>query len=154
MRRPQILALFGFVLIFAACKGSQTLPSDPKSRLEQYITKSFAVRQAEDRAVMAEFLTGEAKRRLTAWSDAQFLRAFVETKRTFDRLLIREKRTISATEVNITYEISYTEKIDDRVRRITNRKLANLIEEQGLWHIREVRNLSELVEFRDELSLP
>lgn len=154
MFKTKNTVILAFCMAFAACTGSQNLPGDPKSRLEQYITKSFAVKQPEDRAVMSEFLTGEAKRRLTAWSDAQFLRAFVETQRTFDRLLIRETRKISASEVNITYEISYVEKVDARSRKVTNRKLANMLLEQGTWYIGEVRNLSELIEFQDELSLP
>ena len=154
MSKAKNTALLALFILLSACTGSQNLPGDPKSRLEQYITKSFAVKEPEDRAAMSEFLTGEAKRRLTAWSDAQFLLAFVETKRTFDRLLIRETRKVSATEVSITYEISYIEKVDTRTRKVTNRKLASMLQEQGTWYISEVRNLSELIEFQDELSLP
>lgn len=146
-------SILGAFLI-CGCSEPRNVPGDPKSRLEQYITKSFSVKNTSDRGEMAEFLTGEAKKRLTSWSDAQFLKAFVETKRTFERLLIRETRKISDQEVNITYELSYIEKIGDQSRKTTNRKLSNLVKENGSWFIREVKNLTELIEFQNELSLP
>lgn len=52
---------------------------------------------------MLNLLTGEAKTRLASWSEDQFRQAFIESKRQFLKLLFRETKAISSTEVMVTY---------------------------------------------------
>jgi hypothetical protein len=87
------LSLLSGLLVFSACsqfsQNSQEA-SEPKRRLSDYISKSFAVSSEADRAQLLTYLTGDAKTRLAAWSDEQFRQAFIDSKRQFQKLLIRE----------------------------------------------------------------
>jgi hypothetical protein len=135
---------------------------DPKRRLNEYISESFAVRGAQDRARLSAYLTGDAKTRLQSWSDEQFQQAFVDAKRKFVKLAFKEAKTVSADEVGITYELTYTSDIADprgkgqeaHNAKVTNRKLAQMVRRNGQWYISDVRNIKELVEYKNELSLP
>jgi hypothetical protein len=126
----------------------------PKQRLEQYISKSFAVNRVEDREELVKYLVGPTKIRLASWSDEQFRRAFIETQRNFIRLLIREIKEVSQNEVSITYELSYFENPKKVNTRKTARRNAIMIKENGIWFIREVKNISEIIEYSNEMSLP
>ena len=144
---PILLSLF----LFSACTQKADSGDDPKRRLNDYISQSFAVKGPQDRKELAAFLTGDAKTRIESWSDDQFMQAFVESKRQFIKLAFKELKATSADEVNITYELTYQNPHDSRV---TNRKLAQLLRQNGKWYIGDVRNLKELVEYKNELSLP
>ena len=137
-----------------ACDRKQAGSEDPTGRLTGYINKSFSVKGAEDKQELLSFLTGDAKTRLASWSDEQFRQAFVESKRSMGKLLIRETKNVSPDEVNITYELSYTDQAKGKDVKVTNKKLCQLIREQGKWYIRDVRNIKELIEYKDEMSLP
>lgn len=127
---------------------------DPKDRLRDYISKSFSVRGPADRGELTGFLTGDAKVRLVAWSDEQFLQAFVDSKREFVKLAFKEIEKRSDREVAITYELTYLDQSRGTDAKVTNKKLAQMIEREGRWYIAEVRNIKELVEYRNEMSLP
>lgn len=129
-------------------------PDDPKKRLNEYISKSFSVRQIQDRNQLADYLTGDARNRLHAWSDEQFKEAFIDSRRQFIKLAFREVKPTSGTEVSITYELTYLEQGRGSEAKVTNRKLAQMVKEQGKWVIKEVRNIKELIEYRNEMSLP
>ncbi len=144
------LALF---LSVGACTQKEQGLEDPKRRLNEYISQSFAVRGAEDRQVLAGYLTGDARRRLEAWSDEQFKDAFMASKRQFLKLVFKEVKTVSPTEVGITYELSYMDQGRGQAK-VTNKKLAQMQNEGGKWLISDVRSLNELVEFKNEMSLP
>ena len=93
-------------LSLSSCKDS-SLGADPKSRLSEYISHSFEVKGAGDRQALLGFLTGDAKTRLEAWSDDQFLEAFTSSKRQFLKLSFREVKPLGSDRVNITYEVTY-----------------------------------------------
>src|SRR5262245_24510294 len=107
--------LFGVFLLsigigVLGCSRSKDFSNDPKGRLTEYISRSFAVKSPGDKAELLHFLTGDVKSRLEGWSDEQFREAFIESKREFLKLLIREVKGISSSEVQITYELSYQDK--------------------------------------------
>jgi hypothetical protein len=140
-------------LLVSCTQGPKDL-EDPKRVLSEYISQSFNVRGPEDRNVLLGYLTGEAKIRLAAWSDEQFLTAFTDTKRIFKKLLVREVKPVSEGKVEITYEIIYLDQTPGRDARITNKKQTQLRFESGRWMIAEVKNVKELVEFNNEMALP
>ena len=82
--------LLSAALSLSACQGRKSSGNEPQQRLTDYIAVSFQARETKDRQKMTEFLTGGAKNRLLAWSDEQFRQAFVEHKRQFKKLSIRE----------------------------------------------------------------
>jgi hypothetical protein len=130
---------------------------DPRGRLSEYVTESFAVKGPEGRAKLLTQLTGDAKTRLAAWSDEQFMEAFVDAKRIFRKLTILEIKEIEAgAKTNVTYELAYlTKSADGHETRFTQRKMSTMVREGGgPWLIAEVRSLKELVEYQNEMSLP
>lgn len=148
-----VIVSLGMVIAVAGCNGAKQGPEDPKHRLNEYISKSFGVKGVEDRNALASFLTGQAKIRLYAWSDDQFRQAFVDSKRQFIKLAFTEIKPISADEVSITYELSYIDQGRGHDAKVTNRKLAQMVRENGKWMIRDVSNIKEMVEYRNEMSL-
>jgi len=139
---------------FSACSTRPAQSGDPKRRLNDYISHTFNLKSVGDRATLMTFLTGEAKARLGVWSDEQFRLAFLETKREFVKLVFNEIKS-SPNEANITYELSYIDKSKSNAK-ITNKKLCTLVKEQGVWFIKDVRNIKELVEYSEgmDMSLP
>lgn len=138
-------------LTLSACTQTDPNSKDPKERLSEYIGRTFSVKAYKDREELLGYLTGDARTRLSAWSEDQFAQAFLENKREFSKLAFREVKTVKTGEVNITYEVTYTQ---NKVTKITNKKLATLTLEGGRWLISGVRNIAELVEYQNEMSLP
>ena len=126
----------------------------PGKTLESYIQASFNVKDAQDKKKMEDLLTGDTKQRLSVWSDEQFLKAFVETKKKFGSLRILETKKVSDQEVALTYELSFREGEKDNLAQITQRKLCTLVLLDGGWKIKEVRSQRESIEYLKELSLP
>jgi hypothetical protein len=143
------------VFLFSACTQEHAGPNDAKSKLNDYITKSFSVKTPQDKQVLMTYLTGEAKTRLGAWSEDQFREAFVDTKRQFQKLAFKEVKNMSPSETQITYELSYLD-LDKKGSsfKVTNKKMAELVNDSGNWYIRDVHNIKELVEYQNEMSLP
>lgn len=139
------------------CTKSEVV-GDPKGRLTEYISRSFSIKSPEDRKLLLNYLTGDVKSRLSGWSDDQFREAFIDSKREFIKLAFREVKEISPVEVQITYELTYMDqgKGHEKAReaKVTNKKLCQLVYEQGRWYISDVRNIKELVEYKNELALP
>jgi hypothetical protein len=138
----------------SACNRGPSVPEDPKRRLSEYISRSFSVKSVQDREDLLTYLTGEAKTRLAAWSPDQFHSAFIESKRQFIKLVFNEMKSVSPNEVNITYELTYLDQGRGHDAKVTNKKLSYLILQQGRWLIRDVHNIKELVEYRNEMALP
>lgn len=127
---------------------------DPKKVLADYISRSFHVTSLSDRQALLAFLSHDARSRLSAWSDDQFREAFIEEKRQFLKLSFVELKRISPGELAVTYELSYVDKGKGHDARITQKKLAEMVRDQGSWTISDVRNIKELVEYQDEMALP
>ncbi len=153
-RARWVFVAFLCVGSLTACTTRRGDVNDPKERLRDYISKSFSIRSAADRDDLVSFLTGDAKFRLAAWSEEQFLQAFVDSKREFVKLSFKEIEKRGATEVAITYELTYLDQGRGSDAKVTNKKLAQLVEREGKWYIAEVKNIKELVEFKNEMSLP
>ncbi|MGZ3689680.1 MAG: hypothetical protein ACXWPM_13030 [Bdellovibrionota bacterium] len=142
-------------LIFAlSCTPKPVASNDPKARLQDYISQSFAIKSAGDRGELMNYLTGEARRRLEAWSEEQFREAFIESKRQFVKLAFREVKPVSPTEMKITYELTYVDQGRGHDAKVTNKKLCQMDLVNGKWLIADVQNIKELVEYQNELSLP
>lgn len=155
----QIRKLVGLSVILlgwslASCQSSKNLSLDPKERLRDYISLSFAVSNLADRDRLAEFLGGQAKTRLLAWSDEQFLQAFVDQKRQFIKLLVKEIEKRTESQIAVTYELTYMNQKEGKDAKVTNKKLAQMELRDGKWVIVEVQNLKELIEYKNEMSLP
>jgi hypothetical protein len=135
-----------------ACRDSG-MGIDPKNRLSEYINYSFSVKGAGDRQRMLDFLTGDAKSRLEAWSDDQFLEAFTATKRQFLKLSFREVKPLNPEQVNITYEVTYLDQAKGHNAKVTTKKLCELSQQEGKWFISDVHNIKELVEYQDDITI-
>ncbi len=136
------------------CTSKNSGANDPKGRLQEYISRSFAVSRLEDRESLMEYLTGDARKRLMLWSDEQFASAFIDSKRQFVKLLFPELRMKSENEAEITYEITYFDQGRGHDAKVTNRKLCQMVRDKGQWFIQDVHNIKELIEYRNELTIP
>ncbi len=152
--RSLVLLICCSVLIVGGCNKGKSNDSQPKTVLAEYIQRSFAVSKATDKAGLLELLTGDAKTRLSAWSDEQFSEFWIHGKRNFVRLVIHDQKKLTDSKVNITYELEYDDRSKGKDLRVTQMKNASLLAESGTWKIDEVRNIKELIEYKDELSLP
>jgi hypothetical protein len=139
---------------FAACTETTDMSHDPKKVLNDYISHSFSVRTPSDRQVLLSYLARDAKTRLAAWSDEQFQEAFIDSKRQFVKLVFTESKPISPAETSITYELSYIDQGKGHDAKVTQKKLAQMILEQGKWQISDVHSIKEMVEYRNEMALP
>lgn len=141
------------LLVLSACT-SRVEDQTPTKTLESYIEASFNVKGIEDKKKMEDLLTGDTKQRLAVWSEEQFLKAFVETKKKFSSLKVLENKKVSDKESALTYDLSYQEGEGDKAAQITQRKLCTLVNLDGGWKIKEVRSLRESIEYLKEFSLP
>lgn len=143
-----------------SCNRSQEIAGDPKLRLTEYISKSFNVKQVEDKGLLLAYLTGDVKQRFESWSPEQFRDAFLTTKRSLIKVSIREVKVIAENEAQITYELVYNEQRKSSEghvgeAKITNKKLCQMLrDDHGRWMIADVRSIKELIEFKDEFSVP
>jgi hypothetical protein len=142
------------LLAMSSCTRDQQSNDDPKRRLNEYISLSFSAKGPGDREKLVSYLTGQAKTRLTAWSDDQFKQAFVDSKRQFLRLVFTEEKKVSPTEVNLTYELTYVDQGRGHDAKVTNKKLCQMVLDRGIWFIKDVSNIKELVEYRNEMTFP
>lgn len=140
-----------------SCNKKDKESAVPKERIKAYVEKSFSIKRIEDREELEEFLIGDAKTRLAAWSDQQFEDAFIGKKRKFSRLFFREVKPIHDEEVNITYELTFLDRSEVTQKsdvRITNKKSCQMVKRNAEWYIKSCKNIKQLVEYNHELSLP
>lgn len=147
----------GFALFLSISLGACTnsiSDGTPAKVLESYIQTSFGATGVSDKKKMEEMLTGDTQARLASWSDEQFMKAFVESKKKFQGLKILETKKVSEGEVALTYELSYQEGSGDSEAKVTQRKMGTVVQADGSWKIKEVRSIRESIEYLKELSLP
>ena len=147
--RVMIVVLF----LGSACTRDDQNKS-PIKVLEKYIEISFNAKSVEDKRKMEELLTGDTKTRLASWSDEQFIRAFVETKRKFQSIKVLENKKVNGDETAVTYELSFQEGENEKKVQISQRKLCVIVTEGDVSKIKEVRSIRESIEYLKELSLP
>lgn len=148
----RLILAVGLVGLGACTKSQQE--ASPVHVLEQYIQISFNVQSLEDKSKMEQLLTGETQKRLASWSNEQFVRAFMETKRKFDSLKVLENKKIGDQEVGLTYELAFFEGEGSKKARTVQRKLAVVTGAPNAWKIKEVRSIRESIEYLEEFSLP
>ncbi len=148
-----MVAVLAFSVLSACQKGPEGL-DDPKKQLTNYISKSFSIKSLDDRKELLEFLAGDTRERLSTWSDEQFRQAFIETKREFIKLAIVDMKKQNEAEASITYELTYLDQERGKDAKVTTQRLAIMRRDSDRWLIQEVRNMKELVEFRNEMALP
>jgi hypothetical protein len=136
------------------CTSQKSGGNDPEARLKGYIYQSFNMNGPQDRESLSRFLAGPAKTRLAAWSEDQFRAAFLDTKRQFVKLVFAEIKKPTAKQVDITYELTYLDQGKGRDAKVTHKKLAQLSLDKDQWYISDVRNMKELIEYQNEMSLP
>ena len=68
-------------------------------------------------------------------------KAFIELKRQFLKLAFREVKQISPNAVSVTYELTYLDQGKGRDAKVTNKKFAQMLKEQGKWVVGSVRNI-------------
>lgn len=149
-----ILSGLFFGIVLTGCNSQEEVPNDPKKVLTAYISKSFDVKSPTEKQELVNFLAKDAKARLSAWSDDQFREAFIETKREFVKLVFTESKTRTPNDTDITYELTYIDQGKAAGSKVTQKKLAHLIQDQGKWLISDVQSIKELVEYKNEMSLP
>lgn len=136
------------------CDKKNSNNEDAQGRLQGYISKSLNIGSISEKADLLGYLTGDAKDRLQAWSDEQFKQAFIDTKRTFVKLVFQDVRSPAPDRTSITYELIYIDRSRGKDTRVTYKKLAQMVNEGGKWQISDVKNIRELIEYRDEMALP
>ena len=154
MTKAVTVVLLGVFFLVSGCSSQRKSGSDPKSRLQDYMSQSFAITGPQDRDALSRFLIGPAKTRLAAWSDEQFRSAFLDNKRQFVKLVFSEVRNLSPKDVNITYELTYLDQSKGHDAKVTHKKMAQLTQDREQWYIAEVRNMKELIEYKNEMALP
>lgn len=142
------------LLVLGSCVKKSDHGGDPKQTIKDYITKSFAIKSISERKDLEAYLAGQAQSRMSAWSEAQFYRAFVETKREFGKLSFKETKEVNPQEINIVYELSYTDQGRGHDAKVTQKKMATLVKQGDRWFIENVKNMKEMIEYRNELALP
>lgn len=153
LNRCFLILVAALSLAFGACTRDQKNENDPKQRLTDYISTSFSVRDVSDRQKLESYLTGGAKNRLVAWSEEQFRQAFVENKREKVKLAIREVKPVNPNRTDITYELTYIDQGRGPDARVTTKRMCEMSLEGGKWFIREVKNIKELIEYKNEISI-
>ncbi len=142
--------------VLAACSpsGNKGFTNDPRETLKRYIEKSFSIKSVSERRELEDFLTGDAKARLASWSPGQFEDAFLKSKKQFSKLSFSDLKAVSPTEAHLTYDLSFDEESGGVRTKVTNKKACQMTLRDGNWFIRECKNIKQLVEYTDELSIP
>jgi hypothetical protein len=146
-------SFFLFIFLLFACAPRSDTDS-PKFSLEDYVQQSFAVKGIEDREKLLSKMAGDSRIRLAAWSDEQFLRAFVDGSRKFKRLRLLETKQLAEREVLITFELSFEEIRSGAPTRVTQKTLGTMVLEGAQWKVRELKSIRESIEYLKGLSFP
>ena len=143
-----LIVIFATLLVISCTR--KTLDKSPQNTLSDYVTQTFAIQSSSDKQKLLEFTTGEVRKTLDNLDSNEFVRNFIEQKKQFISLKIKEERRLSENRRSITYEISYLNQISNA--RITIKKLA-LFEKQGeKWLVSEVKNVKTFIDHQNELS--
>jgi hypothetical protein len=148
-----LVVLAALACVASGCSKDTKNENDPKQRLTDYVHTSFSIHDTTERTKLESYLTGGAKNRLVAWSDDQFREAFVDSKRKDPKLAIREVKPVTANRTDITYELSYVDEAKGAGTRVTTKRMCEMTLEDGKWLIRDVKNIKELIEYKNEMSI-
>lgn len=153
MFRKTILVMVGAIALFAAgCTRSGIDKDSPEKTLSDYIGRSFTLTNFDEKEKLQELTTGEVKDTLDKLDADSFKRHFVDSKRKFVSLKIKDERKLDDDRYSITYELTYTSKSGESDDKVTNKKHAVFARQDGKWLISEVRNIKTYIEHQNELS--
>lgn len=135
-----------------SCNFGKKDDAGPQKTLSDYVSRSFAMKDFADRTRLLELTTGEVKETLEKLDEAAFKNYFVDSRREFLSLKIRDERQVDTDHYSITYELAYVTKRDENVDRVTNKKHAVFLNQDGKWRISTVQNLKTFIEHQNEMS--
>lgn len=148
------ILLWVSLVAFYGCskKSGEGSSVTPEKTLSTYVQTFFAMENLSDRQKLGEFLTGEAAKRMSQWSEQDFNFQVTGNKKKFSKLKIIDQRFFGEDQANLTYEIEYTEVKTGA--KVSQKKLALLKKEGDQWRIRDARNLSQFIEFPETEAIP
>jgi hypothetical protein len=165
MSRKAIAAAV-FLFVLGGCTGGMEKES-PQKTLSEYVSRTFGLKSPADLAPLKGLTTGTARQDLDKLEKNEdlFHKTFVDEKNEFVSLKIRDERNLADGRVSVTYEITYVNrnpeaKVEDadgneQVKaaasdKITVKKHAIFVLENGKWLVSEVQNLKTFVDHGDE----
>ena len=126
--------------------------ASPQKTLTEYVSRTFSLKNPSDRQKLVELSTGQVRAALEALDDQKFKAFFVDSKREFVSLKVRDERKIDDQRFSITYELTFLTQTANSKDQITTKKHAVFVSENGKWLISEVRSLKTLIEHQGEMS--
>jgi len=152
--KMKLLTCFGILaslMLLGSCTNAKK--QTPQETLSEYVSRSFGVATQNDKAKLAELATGQVKAALDSLNDEEFKKNFVDTKRELVALKIKDERKLADGRYSITYEIAYINKSSENKDKLTSKKHAIFVNENGKWLVSEVQNLKTVMEHQTELEV-
>lgn len=153
------LAVAALASVMACTGGNKGGAETPQRVLSEYVSRSFAVKAPVEKSKLLELTTGEVKKAIEQLDEAAFRSYFIDSKRDFLGLKVKDERKVGDGQYSITYELSYMSRglpvatsAEPSVDRVTNKKHALFVNQDGKWLISEVKNLKTLIEHQNEMS--
>lgn len=140
------------IVFVAGCFKFGTDKESPQGTLSEYISRSFAIKAVEEKARLIELTSGEVRGVLESMAPDAFKRYFIDSKREFVSMKIKDERKLAENRYSITYELSYINTSSESKDQVTNKKHAIIILDGSHWRIDEVRNLKTFIEHQNEIS--
>lgn len=151
IKKTAAVLAWSLLLSLTACTGKKE--QTPQETLSEYVSRSFGVTAPSDKAKLTELATGQVKEALEGLNDEDFKRNFVDTKRELVALKIKDERKLADGRFSITYEIAYVNKSSESQDKLTSKKHAIFVNENGKWLVAEVQNLKTVMEHQTELEV-
>lgn len=154
---PPIFTLicFSFILftsLLAGCNIRKPSLNSPQAVLSEYVTLSMSMKSLSEKVKLLKLTSGDARKMLENLDEEKFRAFFLDTRREFVSLKIRDERDLAPTRHTITYEITYKSHSPNSDDLITLKKHAVLDRIDGSWLISEVQNLKTNIEHENALS--
>jgi hypothetical protein len=149
------LVALGIILLGLISGCSKTTnKNSPQSTLSEYVARTFAIKSSSDKLQLTELTTGQVRELLEKVTDDEFKNNFLEHKKQFVSLKIRDERKVGDDKYSITYELTYKEgSTPDSSGTVTTKKHALFHKEGDRWLIAEVRNIKTFIEHQNEMSI-
>ncbi|HRK03034.1 MAG TPA: hypothetical protein PLH57_10250 [Oligoflexia bacterium] len=139
------------ILVLGACSPKKSAES-PENSLREYVSRTFAIDNVEDKNRLIELTTGKVKAAITTMSDADFQRHFIDESKDFIGMKIKDERALSDGRFSITYELSFKNKTVNTEAKILTKKHAIFEKIDERWLISEVQSLKTVIEHQNEMS--
>ena len=144
-----LLAICIFSLTSCTKKPDQ---NTPQGVLSTYVSKTMSLKSSSEKSELEKMTTGEARKTLQNLDEAGFRSYFLDVRREFISMKIRDERALSPERHSITYEISYKSHSPNSDDIVTIKKHALLVKDQNQWLISEVQNLKTNIEHENAIS--